>query len=52
MDNKDNAITLSKNKENTLMLGTKLRTADNNTLRFYTYSEANCGAEDLTMCNL
>ena len=42
MDNKDNAITLSKNKETTLMPGINLRTADNDTLRFYIYSEANC----------
>ncbi len=42
MDNKDNAITLSKNKETTLMPGINLRTADNDTLRFYIYSEKNC----------
>lgn len=42
MDNKDNAITLSKNKETTLMPGINLRTADNDTLRFYIYSEENC----------
>jgi S-layer protein (TIGR01567 family) len=42
MDNKDNAITLSKNKETTLMPGINLRTADNDTLRFYIYSEKKC----------
>jgi S-layer protein (TIGR01567 family) len=42
MDNKDNAITLSKNKETILMPGINLRTADNDTLRFYIYSEKNC----------
>ena len=37
MDNKDNAITLSKNKDTTLSGGIKVRTADNDTLRFYIY---------------
>jgi S-layer protein (TIGR01567 family) len=42
MDNKDNAITLSKNKDTILMPGVNIRTADNDTLRFYIYSEENC----------
>jgi S-layer protein (TIGR01567 family) len=42
MDNKDNAITLSKNKDTEIMPGINLRTADNDTLRFYIYSEKNC----------
>jgi S-layer protein (TIGR01567 family) len=37
MDNKDNAITLSKNKDTTLSGGIKIKTADNDTLRFYIY---------------
>ncbi len=37
MDNKDNAITLSKNKDTTLAGGVNIRTADNDTLRFYIY---------------
>jgi len=37
MDNKDNAITLSKNKDTTLSGGIKVKTADNDTLRFYIY---------------
>ena len=37
MDNKDNAITLSKNKDTTLAGGIKVKTADNDTLRFYIY---------------
>ncbi len=37
MDNKDNAITLSKNKDTTLAGGINIRTADNDTLRFYIY---------------
>ncbi|MCX6679626.1 MAG: S-layer protein domain-containing protein [Methanothrix sp.] len=37
MDNKDNAITLSKNKDSALMAGVKIKTADNDTLRFYIY---------------
>jgi S-layer protein (TIGR01567 family) len=42
MDNKDNAITLSKNKDTTLMPGVNIRTADNDTLRFYVYTEEIC----------
>jgi S-layer protein (TIGR01567 family) len=42
MENKDNAITLSKNKDTEIMPGINLRTADNDTLRFYIYSEKNC----------
>ncbi len=37
MDNKDNAVTLSKNKDVTLMPGIGIRTANNDTLRFYIY---------------
>ena len=37
MDNKDNAITLSKNKDSALMAGIKIKTADNDTLRYYIY---------------
>ena len=39
MDNKDNAITLSKNKDTTLMSCIKIKTADNDTLRYYIYKE-------------
>jgi len=42
MNNKDNAITLSKNKDIELMPGVNLRTADNLTQRFYIYSEKKC----------
>jgi hypothetical protein len=37
MDNKDNAITLSKNKDSALMDGVSIKTADNDTLRYYIY---------------
>jgi S-layer protein (TIGR01567 family) len=37
MDNKDNAITLSKNKDVVLMPGISIQTADNDTLRFFIY---------------
>ena len=37
MYNKDNAITLSKNKDAVLMPGLSIKTADNDTLRFYLY---------------
>jgi S-layer protein (TIGR01567 family) len=37
MDNKDYAVTLSKNKDATLTGDIKIRTADNDTLRFYIY---------------
>jgi S-layer protein (TIGR01567 family) len=37
MDNKDNAITLSKNKDTALTGDIKIRTADNDTSRFYIY---------------
>ena len=45
MDNKDNAITLSKNKDTALMAGINIKTADQdeitaeNPLRFYIYKE-------------
>jgi S-layer protein (TIGR01567 family) len=39
MNNKDNAITLSKNKDTTLMPGVNIKTADNDTLRFYVYKK-------------
>jgi len=38
MENKDNAVTLSKNKDITLMPGVGLITADNSTLRYYIYT--------------
>jgi S-layer protein (TIGR01567 family) len=37
MDNKDNTVTLSKNKDITLMEGVNFKTADNDTLRYYLY---------------
>jgi S-layer protein (TIGR01567 family) len=37
MDNKDNAVTLSKNKDVVLMPGISIQTADNDTLRFFIY---------------
>jgi S-layer protein (TIGR01567 family) len=37
MDNKDNTVTLSKNKDITLMEDVKFKTADNDTLRYYLY---------------
>jgi len=46
MDNKDNSITLSKNKDSTLMAGIGIKTADqdeitaDNPLRFYIYKSA------------
>jgi len=39
MDNKDNAITLSKNKDLSLMPGIRIKTADNSTLRYYIYKQ-------------
>ncbi|HWQ18399.1 MAG TPA: S-layer protein domain-containing protein [Methanotrichaceae archaeon] len=39
MDNKDNAITLSKNKDLSLMPGIRIQTADNDTLRYYVYKQ-------------
>jgi S-layer protein (TIGR01567 family) len=39
MDNKDNAITLSKNKDTALMGGVSIKTADNDTLRYYVYKD-------------
>ena len=39
MENKDNAITLSKNKDTALMSGISIKTADNDTLRYYIYKE-------------
>ncbi|RPH74668.1 hypothetical protein EHM76_03125, partial [bacterium] len=37
LDNKDNAITLSKNKNTEIVPGIFIRTADNDTLRYYIY---------------
>lgn len=37
LDNKDNAITLSKNKNTEIMPGIYIKTADNDTLRYYIY---------------
>ena len=45
MNNKDNSIILSKNMDITLMPGINLRTADNDTLRFYIYSKKDCQCE-------
>ncbi len=42
MDNKDNAVTLPKNKDLVLMPGISIKTADSNSLRFYIYSEKIC----------
>jgi hypothetical protein len=42
MDNKDNAVTLPKNKDFVLMPGISIKTADSDSLRFYIYSEKNC----------
>lgn len=42
MDNKDNAVTLPKNKDFVLMPGISIKTADSDNLRFYIYSEKNC----------
>jgi S-layer protein (TIGR01567 family) len=39
LDNKDNTITLAKNKNIELIPGIYIRTADNDTLRFYIYKE-------------
>lgn len=43
MDNKDNAITLIKNKDTTLTGGIKIKTADDYTLRFYIYKTVTIG---------
>ena len=37
MNNKDNPVTLSKNKDTELMPGIRIKRADNDTLRFYIY---------------
>jgi len=42
MENKDNAIILSTNKDISLMAGFNLRTAYADELRYYIYSEENC----------
>ncbi len=42
MDNKDNTITLSKNKDISLMPGIRIKTANNDSHRFYIYSEEPC----------
>ena len=39
MENKENAITLAKNKDIVLMDGIKIKTADNETLRYYIYKK-------------
>jgi S-layer protein (TIGR01567 family) len=39
MENKDNAITLSKNKDIVLMNGIKIKTADNDVLGYYIYKD-------------
>ncbi|MCX6674563.1 MAG: S-layer protein domain-containing protein [Methanothrix sp.] len=39
LDNKDNTIALSKNKNTEIMPGIYIRTADNSTLRYYIYKE-------------
>ena len=43
MENRDYTITLSKNKDTILIPGVNIRTADNDTLRYYIYSECECG---------
>jgi S-layer protein (TIGR01567 family) len=43
MDNKDNTITLSKNKNIDLMQGVMIQTADADTLRYYIYKIATIG---------
>jgi hypothetical protein len=40
MNNEDNDITLSKNKDITLMPGVSIKTADDDALRYYIYKEA------------
>lgn len=42
MDNKDNCITISKNKNIIMMGDIKIKTANNDALRYYIYSEENC----------
>ena len=44
MDNKDNQIILAKKTDVTLMPGINLRTANNDTLRFYIYRTEKVGA--------
>jgi len=39
MDNKDNAITLGKNRDVSLFPGIGLKTADNDSLRFFIYKQ-------------
>jgi hypothetical protein len=39
MDNKDNAITLGKNRDVSMFPGIGLKTADNNSLRFFIYKQ-------------
>jgi S-layer protein (TIGR01567 family) len=42
MNNKDNAITLGRNKDIILMPGINIMTGDSDALRFYIYSQENC----------
>jgi S-layer protein (TIGR01567 family) len=42
LENKDNAITLSKDLDVELMPGIRIKTANNDTLRYYIYSEETC----------
>jgi S-layer protein (TIGR01567 family) len=42
MNNREERIALTKNKEITLMPGVNIRVSDNDTLRFYIYSLKNC----------
>jgi S-layer protein (TIGR01567 family) len=45
MNNREERIVLTKNNEITLMPGVNIRTADNDTLRFYIYTEKQCQCE-------
>jgi S-layer protein (TIGR01567 family) len=49
MDNQDNTITLSKNKDIDLMDGTKILTADADELRYYIYKVATVGNETMAV---
>ena len=45
MNNEDNDITLSKNKDISLMPGVSIKTADDDNLRYYIYKEATIEGE-------
>jgi len=46
MNNEDNDITLSKNKDISLMPGVSIKTADDDELRYYIYKEATIEGEE------